>query len=146
MDLETAFSVANGVAMGGWLALLLAPLAPAQADRAAALIAPGLLAAAYLGLLVVSSGAEGGFGSLAGVMRLFDDPVVTLAGWLHYLAFDLVVGAWIVRRARAEGMPHWKAAICLPPTLFAGPAGFLLFLAIGAAHRRSAARRAAASG
>ena len=142
MDLETAFSVANGVAMGGWLALLLAPLAPALTNRVAALIAPGLLAAAYVLLLIASAGAEGGFGSLAGVMRLFDDPLVMLAGWLHYLTFDLVAGAWIVRRARAEGMPHWKAAICLPPTLFVGPAGFLLFLGVRAAHRRTAGGRA----
>ena len=43
--------------------------------------------------------AEGGFGSLADVMRLFDSPTVALAGWIHYLAFDLLVGAAIARIA-----------------------------------------------
>ena len=37
---------------------------------------------------------EGGFGSLAQVLALMQTPgSLSLAGWLHYLAFDLLVGA-----------------------------------------------------
>jgi hypothetical protein len=55
---------------------------------------------------------------------------VLLAGWVHYLAFDLFIGAWICRRAAADGLNPWLARLCLPPTFLAGPAGLLLFLAI----------------
>ena len=52
---------------------------------------------------------------------------VLLAGWVHYLAFDLLVGAWIVRTARAEGIPHWAVMPCLILTFLFGPAGLLAF-------------------
>ena len=141
MPLETLFALANGAALLGWIALAAAPLSPAWADRIAATAIPALLSAAYAtlvaaGLLGGAGDGDGGFGTLAGVMALFDRPAAVLAGWLHYLAFDLIVGAWIVRAARAEGMPHWRALICLPPTLFLGPVGFGLFLILRALHRR----------
>ena len=145
MTLETVFTAANAFAMIGWLALAVAPLAPVWSERIAGLAVPAILALAYAAIIAVGiagggSGEGGGdFNSLAGVMALFRSPMAALAGWLHYLAFDLLVGAWIVRAARAAGMPHWKALICLPPTLFLGPIGFLLFLALRAAHRRPAA-------
>lgn len=130
-DPETLFALSGPLAMAGWLALIVAPLAPRVAQAVAGLAIPALLSVAYTGLILAHwAGAEGGFGSLADVMRLFDDPAVALAGWLHYLAFDLFVGAWIVRTARAEGMPHVLAIVCLPPTFLFGPAGFLAFTAL----------------
>ena len=48
--------------------------------------------------------AEGGFSSLAAVSTLFADPWVLLAGWTHYLAFDLFIGGWEVRDARQRGV------------------------------------------
>ena len=75
-------------------------------------------------------GAAGGFSSLAGVRALFADDGVLLAGWLHYLAFDLFLGAWICRRAAAEGMNPWLLRLCLPPTFLLGPVGLLLFLGL----------------
>ena len=60
-------------------------------------------------------------------MGLFDSPGVALAGWVHYLAFDLLVGAWIVRTARSEGVAHLLVLPCLALTFLFGPAGFLAF-------------------
>ena len=60
-----------------------------------------------------------------------------LAGWLHYLAFDLFVGAWIVRTARSEGMPFLLVLPCLPLTFLFGPAGFLLFVVLRAVRNRA---------
>ena len=59
-------------------------------------------------MLVVATlpGAEGGFSSLAGVSALFDDPWALLAGWTHYLAFDLFIGGWEVRDAQQRGVRH----------------------------------------
>ena len=73
-------------------------------------------------------------------MALFTSPEIALAGWVHYLAFDLLVGAWEVRTARREAIPHLLVLPCLVLTFLFGPAGFLLFLGIRAA-RRLATRR-----
>ena len=142
MDPETLFAAAAPVALVGWIALVLAPLAPRIADAVAAYAVPGLLSVAYAGLILAFwSGAPGGFDSLANVMTLFTDPHVALAGWLHYLAFDLFVGAWAVREGRRAGMPHWLILPALPPTFLFGPAGFLVFLALRAVHVATRARR-----
>ncbi len=75
MDLETIFSFANLLALLGWAALLLSPFRPELADRVATIAVPGLLAAAYAGLILAFwSSGEGGFGSLAEVSLLFQTP------------------------------------------------------------------------
>jgi hypothetical protein len=95
---------------------------------------PVLLAGLYAVLLALHApGAEGGFSSLADVAALFRTEGVLLAGWVHYLAFDLFIGAWICRRGAAEGMNPWLVRLCLPPTFLAGPVGLLLFLGLRAA-------------
>ena len=60
-----------------------------------------------------------------------------LAGWIHYLAFDLLVGAHIVRQGRVLGLSPWLVLPCLPLTFLFGPAGFLLFLSLRLAARPS---------
>ena len=140
MPPETLFSLANALALPGWVALLLAPAWRPANWWLAGMALPALLAALYVGLLVLHApGAEGGFSSLAGVAALFRTEGVLLAGWVHYLAFDLFIGAWICRRAAAEGISPWIARLCLPPTFLAGPAGLLLFLGLRAVLRRRAA-------
>ena len=67
----------------------------------------GLLGALYAVLIATNIfGAAGGFGSLGDVGRLFENPYLLLAGWVHYLAFDLFVGAWGVRDARRLQINH----------------------------------------
>lgn len=134
--METLFSAANMLAMAGWLALLAAPRTRLATWWIAGLAIPVGLSALYAVLLVLHApGAEGGFSSLAGVRALFATPGVLLAGWVHYLAFDLFIGAWICRRGAAEGVNPWLVRACLPPTFLAGPIGLLLFLGIRAVRR-----------
>jgi hypothetical protein len=131
MDPHTLFDLAGPVAMIGWAALVLAPLAPRLSDLVAGWIIPGLLSLGYAVLIAVHfAQAPGGFGSLAEVQALFTHPGAALAGWVHYLAFDLFVGAWITRRARAEGIAHALILPLLPLTLLFGPAGLVAFLAL----------------
>jgi hypothetical protein len=75
-------------------------------------------------------------------MRLFDFPLVALAGWIHYLAFDLLVGAAIARSAREESIAFVLVVPCLVLAFLFGPAGFLAFSALR--WTRRAARAAAA--
>lgn len=132
---DDLFGICNMTAMAGWLALLASPFAPKLADRISGLAIPALLSTAYAGLVLAFwSGAPGGFDSLPNVMLLFTVPQVALAGWIHYLAFDLFIGAWEVRTARAERIPFLIVVPCLALTFLFGPAGFLAFSALRAAR------------
>jgi hypothetical protein len=128
MNLEMLFSVAGILAMIGWLALLMSPFVPEWSDKIAGLVIPVLLSLGYVVLLIFfSSGGDGGFGSLADVAKLFSQQEALLAGWVHFLAFDLLIGAWICRTARREKLRFWLVVPCLPLTFLFGPAGFLAF-------------------
>jgi Domain of unknown function (DUF4281) len=136
MTPETMFQIANPIALLGWAVLLLAPFAPRLVDTTTHLVIPMLMALAYSALMLAYwSGATGGYGSLPDVMALFTDPHVALAGWVHYLAFDLFVGAWATRTARAEGIPHLLVLPHLVLIFLFGPAGFLTFYAMVAVFR-----------
>ena len=131
MSPDLLFSLANGLAVPGWIALALAPLAPRAADRFAGVVLPGAFCALYTVLIAVHfAEAPGGFGTLREVQELFTDADVALAGWIHFLAFDLFVGAWIVRDARARGVAHWMVLPILPLAFLLGPAGLLCWLAL----------------
>ena len=136
MTPDSLFQIANPIAMLGWIALILAPFAPRLIDLIAAVVIPLLMAVAYSALILAYwSGATGGYGSLPDVMALFTNPHVALAGWVHYLAFDLFVGAWATRTARAAGINHLLVLPHLVLIFLFGPAGFLTFHAMRAAFR-----------
>ena len=136
MTPDALFQITGPLALAGWAVLALSPLAPRTADRISGLAIPLIFAIAYAALILAFwSGASGGFDSLPNVMALFTNPEIALAGWLHYLAFDLLIGAWEVRTARREAIPHLLVLPCLALTFLFGPAGFLLFLALRAARR-----------
>jgi hypothetical protein len=133
MTPDALFDLANPLALAGWLVLAAAPLAPRHAPLAAGLVIPAILSVGYVALILAFwTSATGGFGTLADVMALFDHPGVALAGWVHYLAFDLFVGGWIVRTAQADGLPHVLILPCLLLTFLFGPAGLILFFALRA--------------
>ena len=136
MTPDALFQIANPLALLGWIALIAAPLAPHLTNLIAAVLLPLLLAVAYSALILAHwSGATGGYNSLPDVMALFTNPHIALAGWVHYLAFDLFVGAWAVRTARAEGIHHLLVLPHLVLIFLFGPAGFLTFTAMRAAFR-----------
>jgi hypothetical protein len=140
--LDLLFRGGNMLAILGWLALATAPLLPRHKARlrtAAGLVVPLLFAAAYLGLVGVSWGsAQGGYGSIAAVRALFDSPGMLVAGWLHYLAFDLFVGGWIAREGERAGLPHLLLLPCFVLTFLFGPAGLLAFALLRAGLGRRA--------
>lgn len=140
MTPDAVFQIANMTALVGWVVLLGSPLFPIIADRIASLAIPLLLSVAYAGLILAFwARGEGGFDSLDNVARLFETRELLLAGWIHYLAFDLFVGAWIVREGRRESVPFLLVVPCLVLTFLFGPAGFLTFAAIRAARGGRAA-------
>lgn len=128
MTADKIFSIANMIALLAWLVLLVAPRWTLTRKVILSGAIPLLLSIAYLILIVMFFGkAEGGFDSLANVMKLFTNEWATLAGWIHYLAFDLLVGTWEVKDAEKRGISHWFVIPCLILTFLFGPIGFLLY-------------------
>jgi hypothetical protein len=135
LDPDLMFSIANSAALAGWLALALAPASTRwgpMARRGAGRVLPAALAVLYVALLAVHWRGEGGFGSLAEVRALFAVPGALVAGWVHYLAFDLFVGGWIAERAVARGWPHALVLPILLLTFLFGPAGLLAYAVLRA--------------
>ncbi len=147
MPPETWFSLAAPPAMIGWAILILGPRRFAWINAVPQLVIPLVLSFAYA-VLVLSSFAEadGGFGSLADVRRLFNSDWVLLAGWIHYLAFDLAIGAVLAARMDRAGIGRLIQAPILVTTFLFGPIGFALAvlteaaLSVRPAHRVPAPR------
>ena len=95
-------------------------------------VIPILLSLIYAIFIYISLRTGGGmdFGSLESVMQLFTEENAVLAGWIHYLAFDLLVGMWILNENRSLGIHQIIMAPCLLCTFMLGPVGFLLFMII----------------
>jgi len=128
--LQRAWSVVNFSTAPLWLAMILAPrsrLTGWLIERAAPLYAAlSIVYTAALASGAVKAAERVDFARLASVSRAFQQPETMLAGWTHYISFDLFVGSWIWRQALAEGR---SARLSLLLTWWAGPAGFGLFAA-----------------
>mmetsp|Transcript_2136 Transcript_2136/g.3135 ORF Transcript_2136/g.3135 Transcript_2136/m.3135 type:complete len:174 (-) Transcript_2136:84-605(-) len=72
------------------------------------------------------------FGSLAGIMGLFKEAKAVLAGWTHFMVFDLFVGSWMSDDAAANGVSQIIMAPILILTLMFGPMGLGLYILIRA--------------
>jgi hypothetical protein len=129
MSPDQLFSLANALSLTAWLGLLFLPHVPAIRNVIAAAVIPCLFAAAYIVILVrfFDPGGFAKFSTLQGLASLQGSPWLLLAGWLHYLAFDLFVGAWEVRTARKDGIAHLAIVPSLILTFIVGPAGLLVF-------------------
>jgi len=142
MPVATVFSIASSTAMAGWLLLILAP-------RWGALIAfirfalIGALSLTYAVLVFVYffRVEGGGFGSIAEVRALFMSDPVLVAGWVHYLAFDLFIGTWIAVEADKRGWNRLLQAPILVATFMFGPLGLLLFYITRATDASLTARK-----
>lgn len=127
MTPDAVFSAANTTALVSWILLAALPRR-VWVQRLVGSIVPLALAATYAALVAgFFLGAEGSFNSLDGVATLFANRWVLLAGWIHYLAFDLLTGVWETRDAARRGLAHWLVVPCLFLTFMFGPAGWLLY-------------------
>ena len=143
MDAQRWFELANALALPGWAALLfLAPVRRAAAVRIARAVG-ALLALGYLVGFVAAASSSDAFAadySLAGIASSFGDPRLALVAWVHYLAFDLWVGAWEVEAAGKAGMRHVFVVPALILTFLLGPIGLVTFLALRATTGRRGQR------
>jgi hypothetical protein len=131
MSPEQIFSIVNLAALLTWAVLAVFPRRRLVRDVIAGTAIPAALGAVYVVMIVSAwSGSPGGFSTLADVAALFSNPWLLLAGWVHYLAFDLLIGVWEVRDAQDRGVPHAFVLPCLVLTFLFGPAGWLLYVVV----------------
>jgi hypothetical protein len=134
---EALFLAANAAVLGPWLLLLLAPRAPITNRLAHSPLPALVLVPLYIACIFFDPrGPQGGsFFSVAGVMAIFASPRTAVGCWIHYLIFDLFVGAWIARDARRLGLPHLATVPSLVVTLLFGPVGYASWLVVRALTR-----------
>jgi ABA4-like protein len=130
---EQVFAIVNPLAAVSWLLLIAVPRRRWVTATITGFVVPVLFAILYTALIGANFfRSPGGFGSLHDVARLFENQWLLLAGWIHYLAFDLLVGTWEARDAQARGVPHALLVPVLLLTFMFGPAGWLVYQALSA--------------
>jgi hypothetical protein len=132
--LSKIFKYANYTALSGWVILIVFPFWALGQNIVVGIII-SLLCALYTYLVFFGKKHDepghkikGSFWTLKGVIALFKSPRIVLAGWVHYLAFDLMIGVFIVVNAAQYNISHWMLIPCLLMTLMFGPAGLLFYL------------------
>jgi ABA4-like protein len=130
MTAAQVFIVANLFALAGWVILVIAIALQRSwlRDTVAGIVWPVLLSVLY----VIASGlgwgtSGGGFLSLVAVREHLSGNWPMLAAWVHYLAFDLFIGARIAAETERAQLPRLILVPVLPLTYLYGPAGLLLF-------------------
>ncbi len=141
--LDLLFRGGNMLAILGWLALAAALLLPQHKARLRAAAESGGAAALRRRLCRAGRHPAGARPRAAtdrsprcGLCSTL--PGMLVAGWLHYLAFDLFVGGWIAREGERAGLPHLLLLPCFVLTFLFGPAGLLAFALLRAGFGRRA--------
>ncbi len=134
--LDRVFKFASAVALVSWLAIFFIP-GWVLVHIVWMALPISLLCLLYLFTLILGNkfdapgtAPRGHFRSMKGVLRLFESPRVVLVGWVHFLAFDLVVGLVILVDSAAQGIEHLWILPSLFLTLMFGPAGLLSYFAV----------------
>ena len=132
MSPDSVFQTCNTIAMVGWIVLLIISPFWSSFDKFLIGIIITLLAIVYAWLIfqVFTPGDFEKFGSLNGVMELFTDKTAVTAGWIHYLAIDLLTGIWIKKNAQKYNIHHLIVLPCLLVTFMLAPIGLLLYLLV----------------
>jgi hypothetical protein len=78
--------------------------------------------------------------SAAGIAELLSTPAAATIGWVHFLAFDLLVGRWAYLDARKRQIHPLIMAPILLLTFMFGPLGYVSYLIIRAIANRFGTR------
>lgn len=125
------FQFVNTFVLPGWLLLIFLPKWK-WTDKIITGIIVTILAIFYVYYIakIFMPADIKSFGSLHGVMQLFTNETAVLAGWIHYLAFDLMTGLFEIKNAQKNNISHLLIIPCLFFTFMFGPIGLLLFFLI----------------
>ncbi|GAB3913395.1 ABA4-like family protein [Larkinella knui] len=132
MSTDTVFQIVNTLVLPQWLLMLFAPRWKPTDFLTKYLPIPALLAVVYSYYLFFGNSALDwrSFSTLQGIKTLFSQDAAVLAGWIHYLAFDLTVGSWMLRNSKRRKVPQGWMIPCLIFCFLLGPVGLLLYLGV----------------
>jgi len=133
MSFELCYILIHIPIIPAWALLVLAPKSTLTQKYVHSAYLPILMGIIYTSFLISAvffgqSSEAAGMSNLKAVQALFSHPVGILTGWVHFIIFDLFVGAWIGRDALRQNMPHWMTVICFIFTVMFGPLGLMLYL------------------
>jgi len=129
MSPDTLFEHAGTIAISGWAILLFAPRRWPLLNAVPAIILPAIISGLCAVLILQHfADAGGGYGSLTEVRTLLTSEWMFLAAWIHFLAFDLFVGAWMAKRMDDAAIHRLLQAPVLLSILYFGPLGLILGL------------------
>ena len=136
---DQLFGYAGQAAMLGWIILIFLPRRWPLLLGVPRYVIPFGLSLLYAGLAMTQffTIEGGGYGSLDQVATLLGNREMLLAGWVHYLAFDLFIGGWIAVQADKVGINRLIQAPILIATFMFGPVGLATFLAMRAGYFRN---------
>ena len=130
MTPTAVFSIANMMVMPMWILMIFLPKWKVTQFLINYKVIPLVLSLLYViyVIMAIQIGGMMDFGSLASVMNLFTEEHAVLAGWIHYLAFDLLIGMWMLDQNKELKLNQLVVAPCLLGTFMFGPLGFLIFM------------------
>ena len=139
MTPDTIFKLCSTIALLAWIVLIAATPFWKYTNKFLTGVVITLFCLVYTWIIVTNfhAGDFEKFNSLDGVVSLFTNKTVVVAGWVHYLAFDLMTGIWITNNARQHSINHWLTVPALFLTFMLGPVGLLLYLLIRFAKTRN---------
>ncbi|MFL5355401.1 ABA4-like family protein [Archangium sp.] len=137
MDGELLLRILNVPVLLGWGAMVLAPRARVTRWVLESDVLPLAIGVLYVSLVAPHlPGLLGQFDTLEHIGAALQRPGMLLAGWIHYLAFDFLVGRVVLADSQRRGIPHLLVAPCLVLTFMLGPTGYLAYALVRLATRR----------
>ena len=130
---ENIYLIANFGVLPLWLMLLIIPNHKLTKIFVQSIVAPFLLAAAYIfiGYKIYLDGniftSFNLYFGLENLYTIFSDESFLLIFWIHFLSISLFVRSWIVRDSSKYFMPKIITFISLVLTYFAGPVGLVFY-------------------
>ena len=133
LTFENIYLFANWGVVPFWLLLVLMPNHNITKFFSHSIIAPLLLAVAYIFVtrqIILEDNIFEGFKlylGLDGLDEIYSNESLRLIFWLHFLALSLFVGAWIARDSERHIVPKALSAPCILITYFTGPFGLVVY-------------------
>jgi len=133
LSYENIYLMANWGVIPFWLLLIILPNHGVTNFFVQSIIAPLLLASAYV-FVTYNIFLEGNifnsfelYSGLNGLISIFADDAFLLVFWLHFLAINLFVGTWIVRDSKRYMVSRILVIFSLITTYFTGPIGLVIY-------------------
>ena len=133
LTLENIYLVANWGVVPFWLLLILIPSHTITKIFCHSIIAPLLMAIAYVFVarqIFLEENIFEGFklySGLDGLNEIYSNESLRLVFWLHFLAISLFIGSWIARDCERHEVPKVLSTPCIIITYFGGPVGITVY-------------------